>query len=161
MKKNYTVKLKRKRNLKTDYKKRLELIKSNKIRLVIRRSSKTILTQLTKYEIKGDKTLLLIKSQELKKLGWKNSTRNIQAAYLTGLLLGTKAKKLKIDNAIADLGLQKLTKNSVIYAALHGVIDSGLKVPHNKKILLPKEKINKKETEKEFDEVKNKILKNE
>jgi len=156
MRKNYTVKFKRKRKLKTNYKKRLEQIKSKKTRLVIRKYSKTILAQLINYETKGDKTLLLIKSQELKKLGWKYNIKNIPAAYLTGLLLGTKAKKLKINEAITDLGLQRLTKNSVIYATLNGAIDSGLKIPHDKSILLPKEKINGSDLAKNAKNIKNK-----
>jgi len=187
MKKNYTVKFKRKRNLKTDYKRRLELLKSQKTRLVIRKSSRTIIAQLIDYKIKGDKTVILVKSTSLKKLGWKYNTKNTSSAYLTGLLLGTKAKELKINEAVPDLGLQKLTKNSLIFATLNGVIDSGLKIPHNKKILLSKDRINGSDTiknaknilnkhqfsnykknnikiedmEKNFEEVKSKILKNE
>jgi len=186
MKKNYTVKLKRKRKLKTDYKKRLGLIKSQKIRLVIRKSSKTIIAQLIDYKTKGDKTIILIKSTILKKLGWRYNIKNTPSAYLTGLLLGVKAKELKIGEVIPDIGMQRLTKNSLIYATLNGVIDSGLKIPYNKKILLPKERINgtdltknaknilnknqfllyKKnninldDMEKHFEEIKNKILKN-
>ncbi|MBL7147397.1 MAG: 50S ribosomal protein L18 [Nanoarchaeota archaeon] len=163
--KNYTVKFKRKRKSKTDYKKRLELLKSKKPRIVIRKSSKTITSQLINYETKGDKTLLLIKSSNLKVLGWKYNTKNSSSAYLTGLLLGTKAKKLNINEAIVDFGLQRLTKNSVLYATVNGIIDGGLKVPHNKKIIVPKERILglhiNKDIQKNFEEVKNKILKND
>ena len=60
---------------------------------------------------------------------------NLSASYLTGLLFGLGAKKKKITNLILDIGLSSSIKGSVYYAALKGVLDSGIEVPHDKKIL--------------------------
>jgi large subunit ribosomal protein L18 len=49
---------------------------------------------------------------------------------------------MKIDEAILDIGLQTNTKGSRIYAALQGVLDAGVNVPHSDKILPSKERLN-------------------
>jgi large subunit ribosomal protein L18 len=97
----------------------------------------------------------------LKKLGWVR-TGNVPASYLTGLLAGKKAKNKKVEEAILDMGLQISTKGSRIYAALKGVLDSGIKVPCSEEILPSEDRIRgkhiSKDLEKQFDEVKNKIV---
>jgi len=132
--KTFTVGFKRKRKGKTNYNKRINYIRSNKIRLVVRPSLKNIVVQLIKFESKGDKVLFTAKSTELIKLGWKQSTGNIPAAYLTGLLLGFKSKE-KVKEAIVDFGLSSLVKKSRIYTALKGVLDAGIEIPHSGDIL--------------------------
>ncbi|MAG38744.1 50S ribosomal protein L18 [Candidatus Woesearchaeota archaeon] len=148
---------------KTNYKKRLELLKSRKNRLVIRRTNKYIIIQIVSYESDGDKILASVNSKELKKLGWKNSCKNISASYLTGLLLGKKAEDKKLKEAILDLGLQTHIKGSSLYSALKGVVDSGFKVPVSKKVFPPTDRIEGKhiseKISKEFEGLKNKILK--
>ena len=114
---------------KTNYKKRLKLLKSRKPRLVIRRTNKYIILQITEFTNKGDKILYSANSKELSKFGWNLSFKNLPAAYLTGLLLGKKINK-KLNEAILDIGVQE--KGSKLFAALKGVIDSGLNVPHGK-----------------------------
>jgi len=148
--KKLILKFKRKRQGKTDYKKRLALLKSNKLRFVVRKSLKNILIQIVKYEPNGDKILISAHSNQLKKFGWKSHTGNKQSAYLTGLLAGVKAKKQNISEAILDLGLAPSIKNSVCYAAVKGAIDAGLNIPASKEIL-------PEVTSKEIDEIKNKI----
>jgi len=156
----YLIHFKRRREKKTNYKNRLALIKSGKTRLVIRKSLSNISVQFIDYKHNGDATITSATSVELKKLGWSN-TGNICAAYLTGLLAGKKAKNKKIEEAILDLGLQTSTKGSRIYAALKGVLDSGVKVPHSKEILPSEDRIKGKhiseEIVKKFEEVKKKI----
>lgn len=123
----------RRREKKTDYKKRLDLLKSKKIRLVIRRTLKNIIVQFMDYKNNGDTVIVSAVSQELRKHGWKLPTGNIPASYLTGFLAGTKAKS-KIKEAILDLGLQTNTKGSRIFAALKGVIDAGIGIRHSPEI---------------------------
>jgi len=120
-----------KRRLKgsTNYKRRLGLLLSGKPRLVIRKSLKYITLQLIEYDPKGDKTIVSSSSRELKNLGWNYSTSNIPAAYLSGLILGSKAKEKKIKEAILDIGPLSSVKGSKIYAAVKGVIDAGIEVP--------------------------------
>ncbi len=141
---------------KTDYKKRLLLLKSRKPRLVIRRSLRNIQLQLVNYTKDGDRILVSSHSNQLKKLGWKQHSGNLQSAYLTGLILGLKAKSKNIKEAVLDLGLNRSVRGSVLYAALKGATENGLSVPHSGEIL-PKEKI--LESKEGFKDVKEKILK--
>jgi large subunit ribosomal protein L18 len=161
MKKDYLVPFKRRRENKTNYRKRLALLKSKKTRLVIRRSLSNISVQFINFMPAGDQTVAEANSTELKKLGWIR-TGNVPASYLTGLLAGKKAKNKKIEEAVLDMGLQISTKGSRIYAALKGVLDSGIKVPCSEEILPSEDRIRgkhiSKDLEKQFDEVKNKIV---
>ncbi|MEA3379063.1 MAG: 50S ribosomal protein L18 [Nanoarchaeota archaeon] len=167
MAKNKTtlVKHRRKREGKTDYKKRLKLLSSNKPRLVIRKSLKNINVQIIEYEPKGDLVRISAHTRELIRYGWRGYRRNLPAAYLVGLLCGLKAKKSKIKEAVLDIGLYASVKGSVLYAALKGVVDAGIKVPHDKGILPPEDRLmglHTKEPEKSkknFLEVKEKLLK--
>jgi len=157
----------RRREQKTDFRKRLKLIKSKKHRLIIRKSLNNVVCQIVDYNPKGDRTILTVKSSQLKKLGWTGHTGNVPAAYLTGLLCGTRAKEKKITECILDLGLQISTKGSRLYATLKGVIDAGLNIPHSKEILPNDERIKgkiiddyrKRSLSKNFDEIVIKIVK--
>src|SRR3989344_5855011 len=133
--KNYTVKLKRRRQNKTDYAKRVSYLKSNKLRMVIRLKNKNIILQIIKYDPKGDHTLVYVHSKEIEKLGWKQTKGNIPSSYLSGFLLGKKAVNNNIKEAILDLGLHKASPKSRIYAALKGALDAGLQIPHSKEVL--------------------------
>jgi len=121
----------RKREGKTNYKKRLTLLLSEKPRLVIRKSLNNTTVQIIKYEEKGDRIIVSANSSELKKLGYTLNPGNLPAAYLTGLLAGKKAKDKKVGEVVVDIGLNTPTKGSKIFAALKGAVDSGLKIPHS------------------------------
>jgi large subunit ribosomal protein L18 len=156
----YLIHFKRRRKKKTNYRKRLALLKSEKTRLVIRKRLSNISIQFINFKPEGDLTIASAFSTELKKLGW-NRTGNLPAAYLTGLLAGKRAKDKKIEEAVLDLGLQTSTKGSRIYAALKGILDSGIKVPHSKEILPSEERIRGKhiseDVVKQFEDIKKKI----
>ena len=113
----------------TNYTQRLKLLRSNLTRVVVRRSNKNVLIQFTNFEDAGDRVISSSKSMELVKLGFTLNTGNLVSAYLTGLLAGKKAIKagLKTD-CIVDLGLQKSLYGNRVYAAIKGVVDSGVKV---------------------------------
>lgn len=125
----YTVRYRRKREGRTNYKKRLNLLKGNTDRLIIRKTNTKIILQVASYHPDGDKVLVTVHSSALRKLGWKHSCKNIPAAYLAGLLLAKKATSKKISKVILDLGLTSPLKGSKIFSALKGVIDGGLNVP--------------------------------
>jgi len=131
--KTYTVAYRRKREGRTDYKKRMKTLLGNKPRLVVRRSLKHISMQIIEFQPNGDKIVLSAHSRELAKHGWKASTGNISAAYLTGLLLAKKATK-KIE-CVLDIGQYTSVKGSVLYAAALGAADGGLNVPFSKEII--------------------------
>ena len=165
----------RKSEGKTNYKKRLKLIKSEKLRMVVRKTNKNIMIQLVMFDMKGDKIMVSAHTNELKKYGWKGAKRNLPASYLAGLLFGLKAKKAKANEAVLDTGMQSLIKGSLIYAALKGALDAGLNIPHSDEVLPSEDrlsgkhiesntvtkfkKFNPKEVVKNFEEVKNKIMK--
>jgi len=115
---------------KTNYHRRMKLLKSKKLRAVIRASNNHIIVQIIQSKIGGDKVIVSAHSKELvSKFGWNANTGNIPAAYLTGFLAGTKAKKQNVQEAILDLGMF-LHKNRVL-AAFKGMVQSGIEIPHN------------------------------
>ncbi|MFX1588767.1 MAG: 50S ribosomal protein L18 [Promethearchaeota archaeon] len=115
---------------KTNYHRRLKLLKSKKLRVAIRSSNNHITIQIIQSNIGGDKILVSAHSKELiTKYGWKASTGNIPAAYLTGYLVGLRAKSKKIQEAIFDLGI--FYHRNRVLAACKGVIDAGMEIPYN------------------------------
>lgn len=133
--KNYTVMKRRKREGKTNYKKRIKLVSSRKPRLAVRRYSNKILVQIIEFSPKGDKVTFSFDSRKLKKLGWTGHTGNIPAAYLTGLYVG---KKSGVSEAVVDFGVQHSVVGSSLYAAIKGAIDGGIKLSCDEK-MFPKE----------------------
>jgi len=144
LKPTYKMPFKRRREGKTDYKKRLKLLFSKKPRLVVRKSLKYVKAQIVEFDESGDKTLASASSQKLKSFGWKFAFDNLPSAYLTGLLIGKKALEKGIKEAVLDIGLRPSTKGSKIYALVKGAIDTGLKVPCDEKVFPSEEKISGK-----------------
>jgi large subunit ribosomal protein L18 len=127
----------RHRQQKTDYKKRLHLLLSGKPRLVIRLTNTQVIGQITSFTTQGDKILLGLSSKELVKLGWNFSSKNIPAAYLTGVLLGKTALSKGYKEAIFDTGSRRPQPNGRIYAFLKGMLDAGFQVPHGDNVAFP------------------------
>ncbi len=163
MKRKKFLQYRRKLEGKTDYRKRLELLKCSLPRIVVRKSLKSILVQAIEYDPNGDKTILSITSRDLSELGWKGSEKNIPAAYLIGYLFGMKAKQKKIQEAILDKGLYPTRQGIFTFAVLKGITDSGLKVPHDPSIFPAEDRIKGKHIseniEKMFEQVKSNIQK--
>lgn len=124
----YTVKYRRKREVRTNYKKRLALLKSGMPRLIVRKSNNMMTLQIANYDADGDKVVTSFSSTQLSKYGWKYSKKSIPASYLAGLALGKLAVQKKVSNLIVDLGLQVPHKGSKLYAAIKGVIDAGVEL---------------------------------
>ena len=115
---------------KTDYHKRLRLLKSRKLRVVIRTSNNHMRVQIVQSKLGGDKVLISAFSKELVlKYGWIANTGNIPASYLTGYLAGLRAKNNNIQEAIFDLGM--FYKKNRVLATCKGVLDAGLQIPYN------------------------------
>ncbi len=110
----------------TNYRKRLPLLKSNLPRIVVRKTLTGIIMQIVDFDPKGDAVRLSITSAMLRKLGWKHSGKNMPAAYLCGMLIGKMAVANKITKAVPDIGLHSVTKGGKIFAALKGAKDGGL-----------------------------------
>ncbi len=159
---------KRKLKGKTNYKKRLLYLLSRMPRLVIRKSNSMIYVQLIDYYPDGDKTLVAANSKELIKVGYKGNINNTPSAYLIGLLIAKKAKKIKIKRATPDIGFYSPNKGSLVFALIKGAIDGGLDLKIHETVL-PEEyrirgehisKFSKKKFDiiKNFEEVKNKLI---
>ncbi|MGV8141632.1 MAG: 50S ribosomal protein L18 [Candidatus Woesearchaeota archaeon] len=135
------VNFRRKREGRTDYKKRLKMLVSGIPRLVVRRTNKSIIVQLVEYSENGDKVVVTANGSDLKKLGWKHATGNLPASYLTGMLAAQKAKKKGVEKAIVDLGLQPPKGGSRLYAAVKGAKDNGLEIPVSEEVFPSEDRI--------------------
>jgi large subunit ribosomal protein L18 len=94
-----------------------------------------MIVQIVNATVTGDITEASAISSELATHGWVASTNNLPSAYLTGLLAGLRAKSRGVDYAVLDIGLIPPVKGSKVYAALKGVVDAGLEVPHDPEVL--------------------------
>ena len=128
----YHVLFRRRRTGKTDFYKRRRLIISKQIRFIVRSSLKHVKIQIAKAELIGDKILSSTSSAELvKDFNWRGGTGNLPTAYLTGLLAGKKAMKNDIEKGVLDLGIASPIRGNRLFAALKGLVDAGLEIPHS------------------------------
>jgi len=116
--KRFQVKFKRRRQGKTDYAARRQLIwqdkdkyGTQKYRLVARITNKRIICQIFYARIEGDFCVASATSKELPRYGVKAGLTNYSAAYCTGLLLARRVLKAKkLDGVYA--GLKEATGES-------------------------------------------------
>jgi large subunit ribosomal protein L18 len=140
------MKLDKKRRLeyKTDYHRRLGLLKSNSPRFVVRKTNRYIILQIIESKNAQDKVIFSANTRELLKHGWpkekEGSLKSIPASYLGGFLLGKRASSIK-GRVILDLGLNPSTKGSKIFSAVKGISDSGVEINFDTEMAPPKEKI--------------------
>ena len=135
------VPFRRRREQKTDYRHRKNLIMSGLPRAVVRCSTRNIIIQFAEFKPEGDVILATANSKELADLGWKKATGSTPAAYLAGYMAGMRAKKVA-PKAVLDIGLRTPSKGAKIFAALKGMLDAGIEIPHDEAILPPQERIN-------------------
>jgi large subunit ribosomal protein L18 len=163
-----TIKRRRKEN-KTDYLKRLKLLKSGKTRIVFRKTNKYIIAQYVESQEAQDKIVFTLNSKDLMKFGWPKemlgSLKSLPASYLLGILTGKKIQEMKLQNPIIDFGMIRNLHKTKIYAFQKGLIDSGLEIKFNKEkeIFPSEEKINgktlKKDFSKDIEKIKNNLTK--
>ncbi|MGZ4863418.1 MAG: 50S ribosomal protein L18 [Halobacteriota archaeon] len=136
----YNVPFRRRREGKTNYRKRLGLLLSKKSRVVVRKSSCNLIMQLVEHNTAGDKTLVSANALDLKKVGYKGATGNTPAAYLTGVLFARRALTAGYSNGVLDLGLNAHSGGSRIYAALMGAVEGGMDIPFSQRPLPTRER---------------------
>ena len=112
----YKVKFKRRQQQKTNYPKRLGLLKSGKARMVFRKSNKQITVQLVEYKNGQDYTLVRLTSKQLEKFGWLGNT-NMASCYLLGYWFGKQAQSQGCTEAILDTGMLTSHHGGKIFAA--------------------------------------------
>ena len=164
--KKFTVRFRRRRESRTDYKARLRMLRGGKERVIVRKTNKYIIGQFIRSDEAKDKIIVGLSSKDLLDYGWPNeakgSLKSLPASYLTGLLLGEKIldKEEKV-NAVLDIGLIRNLKKSRIYSFLKGLIDAGIKIPCKEEIFPDENRISGKHMKKNinFEKIKEKILK--
>jgi len=104
--KRFQVQYKRRREGKTDYRARRQMVLQDKTkfgakkyRLVVRVTNKDIIAQVVLATIKGDEVFMAAYAHELPAFGINYGLTNYAAAYATGLLVARRTlKRLKIDD---------------------------------------------------------------
>ena len=128
----------RRKSGETDYRRRLKLLKSGNARAVVRVSNTRTTCQLVTWKVDGDKVELSATGDDLiSRFGWPeaNSRKNLPASYLVGYALGKSALAAGHDQAVLDIGLAASTPGSRVFAALKGMVDAGLEIPHGDSVL--------------------------
>jgi large subunit ribosomal protein L18 len=113
----------------TDYRARKKIITSSVPLLAVRVSSKNVSVQFVRPKAEGDQVVSSAHSRNLKKFGWKGSSKSVPACYLLGLLAGKRAKEAGLEKAYLYSGLSLFVKGSRVSALVKGVKDAGVDVP--------------------------------
>ena len=143
---------------KTNYSKRLKLLKGGHIRLVVRKSNRYLVLQIVESVHAQDKVLFTVTTKDLLKYGWPSekagSLKSLGAGYLGGMLLGKRTEGKVDGKVILDSGLIPNTKGSRVYAVVKGLKNGGVDIEFSEEVVPPMEKIEKQEF---FKDVKGKI----
>jgi len=128
---------------KTNYNKRLKLLKGGSLRLVVRKTNRYLILQIIQSIHAQDKVLYSTTTKDLLKFGWPESKAGslkcITASYLAGFWLAKKAKLS--ERVVLDTGLVPSTKGSRIYAAVKGFSDGGGEINYDKEVVPSEERI--------------------
>lgn len=152
---------------KTDYAKRIKLLKSEMPRIVFRKTNRYIIAQYATSREAQDKIEIGITSRNLKKFGWpeemNGSLKSIPASYLTGLLAGKEIISKKLKTPVVDLGMIRAISKNKIFAFIKGLVDAGVKIKCDEENFPEEGRIEgkhmKKDFSKTFKEIKSKIEK--
>ena len=144
----------RRRENKTDYGKRIKLLKGGVPRIVFRKSNRYIIAQYVTSSEAQDKIIFGVISKDLLGKGWpkenQGSLKSTPAAYLTGLLMGKMIAQKKLENPIIDFGMNKMLHKTKTYAFLKGVIDSGIEINAKDEIFPSEDRIQGKHLKNDF-----------
>ncbi len=127
----YRVPFRRRREGKTDYRVRLRLLKGGQPRAVVRLSDHRVRVAIVRFDPVGDRVLAAADSTELERIDFPEaSLASTPATYLTAYLAGLRAKSAGAETAVLDTGLRHPTAGGRLSAALKGLLDAGIEVPH-------------------------------
>ena len=151
----------RRRQAKTDYRKRLNLLKSDSPRINFRKSNRYIISQYVLSKEAQDRILFGITSKKLIDYGWPKentgSLKSLTASYFTGYLAGKIILKNKYKNPIFDVGMIKTINKTKVYAFIKGLLDSGVKIKCPEKCLPDENRIKGKHLKKDLSQYFEKI----
>jgi large subunit ribosomal protein L18 len=143
--KNQRLRFKRRRVGETDYRRRMKLLRGDKPRAVVRVSNTQIICQLVEFNPDGDFVLASVNGKNLvDKYSWPKdiSRKSVPASYLAGFALGKNAIAAGYENAVLDIGLSASSTGSRVFAALRGMVDAGLDIPHGDQVFPDDDRIN-------------------
>ena len=155
----------RRKEFKTDYGKRIKLLKSEKPRIVFRKTNRYLIVQYVVSDEAKDKVVFGLTSKELLKYSWPKSAigglKSLTASYLTGYLAGKKILKEKLEQPIIDLGMIRVLHKTKVYSFIKGLIDAGLKISCKEKVFPEENRIKGEHMKNKtpFDEIKSKLEK--
>jgi len=135
------VPFRRRRENRTNYRVRKALLKSDLPRAIVRKTNRHIRIQVANFHLKGDEIVASAYSGTLTSYGWQGNLDNNPAAYLTGLIAGKRCLEAGIEEVILDIGRHVPTKGSVVFAAMKGLLDAGVKIPHDDAVVPDEERI--------------------
>jgi len=158
---------KRRRQGKTDYKKRINLLKGDSPRVVFRKTNKYIISQYVTSNQTKDSVEIGVNSKQLLSYGWpdefKGSLKSLPASYLTGFLMGKRILKEKKQTPVVDFGMTRMIWKTKTFAFLKGLVDAGVKIKHEGKIFPSEDRIIgkhlKEDFSKTFEKIKTNIMK--
>lgn len=149
----------RRRQGKTDYRKRLKLIKSGIPRASVRITNTKVMIQIIDFSMKGDLILASATSKQLDGFGWGESSKSIPASYLAGYLAGKRSVKNGVKKAVFDVGRASTTAGGRIFASLKGLVDGGMEIPHSESVYPIEERIKGAHISKKIDGKVDKTMK--
>jgi large subunit ribosomal protein L18 len=123
----------------------MKLLRGETPRAVVRISNTQTICQLVEFNPDGDIVIASVNGKTLvDKYSWPEdaSRKSIPASYLTGFALAKNAISSGHESAILDIGLSASSKGSRVFAALKGMIDAGLEIPHGEDVLPDEDRIN-------------------
>ncbi len=151
----------RRREGKTNYNRRLKLLKGDLPRIIFRKTNKYIITQYVTSTSAQDKVEFGVTSKDLLEFGWpkefEGSLKSIPASYLTGFLIGKKIAEKKVKIPTADFQMYGKLHKTRAYAFMKGLIDAGVKLKYKKEIFPDEETITGKHLKKDFSKIFNEI----
>jgi large subunit ribosomal protein L18 len=135
----------RRREGKTDYRKRKGIILGKSPFVAVHISGRYIYSQLLKPSPTGDLTVAAASSRDLvKKFGWKGSTKNLPGAYLTGYYLGHLAGQKNLKEAVVYSGVGRFVHGSRLASLIDGAKDAGLNISVDEESLPDEDRISGK-----------------
>ena len=135
----------RSRTAEPDSPRRMRMLTGGVPRAVVRISNTQVTCQLVSYENEGDRVLAAATGKTLvDKHKWPldASRKSVPACYLAGMAMGKQAMDAGHKEAILDIGLAASTRGGRVYAALRGMMEAGLDIPHSEDVLPSDERVN-------------------
>ena len=99
---------------------------------------------MAQFDPEGDKIVASVSGSNLATYGWPAgaSAKSVPACYVAGYALGKSALSTGYDSAILDIGLAASSSGNRIFAALKGMVDAGLDIPHGDGVLPSDDRVN-------------------